>query len=338
MKMYLRIIVACIAILMLFSSCVRKSSLSGDDTFPAKNEEQTSDKKNEEEITEADDTTADTTKEADTTEASDTTEAEDGKIHVNAIELDKYEVKIKIGETDMPWVTMLPEDAEDKSEEWKSSDPKVATVNSYGKITGVSEGECTVTVTSVDNKNVSAKVKVTVKGGKSEATYIQGILIANKTYALPSTYNPGVDPDAKAALDEMIAAAQKDGIKIFQISGFRSYSTQATLYNNYVARDGKAEADRYSARPGHSEHQTGLAFDLNSLEQSFGETKEGKWLAENCWKYGFIIRYPHDKESVTGYMYEPWHVRYLGKDTAKKVYESGLCLEEYLDITSVYAD
>jgi LAS superfamily LD-carboxypeptidase LdcB len=120
------------------------------------------------------------------------------------------------------------------------------------------------------------------------------------------------------------------------ISGFRSYSTQNTLYNKYVARDGKAEADRYSARPGHSEHQTGLAFDLNSLDQSFENTKEGKWLAENCWKYGFIIRYPKGKESVTGYMFEPWHVRYLGKEVAKKVYESGKCLEEYLGITSVY--
>ena len=100
----------------------------------------------------------------------------------------------------------------------------------------------------------------------------------------------------------------------------------------------EAEADRYSARPGHSEHQTGLAFDLNSLDQSFGQTKEGKWIAANSWKYGFILRYPQDKEAQTGYMYEPWHVRYLGKDVAKKVYDSGLCLEEYLNITSVYAN
>ena len=185
---------------------------------------------------------------------------------------------------------------------------------------------------------MSAEVKVTVKGGVSELKYVKGILIANKTYALPSNYNPGVDSAAGSALNEMISAAASEGISLRMISGFRSYETQNVLYNNYVARDGVAATDRYSARPGHSEHQTGLSFDLNSLEQSFGQTAEGKWLAENCWKYGFIIRYPSEKEAITGYMYEPWHVRYLGKETAKAVYESGLCLEEYLGITSVYAD
>ena len=170
----------------------------------------------------------------------------------------------------------------------------------------------------------------------TEPTYIDGILIANKTYALPSDYNPGVDPQAERALNEMIAAAKKEGLTIFMRSGFRSYSYQKDLYNSYVSRDGKAAADRYSARPGHSEHQTGLAFDVNSLSSGFGTTPEGRWVAKNCWKYGFIIRYPEGKESITGYQYEPWHVRYLGKETAKKVYDSGLCLEEYLGITSKY--
>ncbi len=169
-------------------------------------------------------------------------------------------------------------------------------------------------------------------------TYVQGILIANKTYALPSTYNPGTDDDAYNALDEMQTAAAEKGIVLFVVSGFRDYDTQEAIYNNYVSYDGKANADRYSARPGHSEHQTGLAFDLNELEESFGETREGRWLAENAHKYGFIIRYPKGKESITGYMYEPWHVRYLGKDIATKVYNSGLTLEEYLGITSQYQD
>ena len=257
--------------------------------------------------------------------------------HVTEIKLDKYEVNITVGSKDMPWVTMLPEDAENKAEIWESDNTSVATVDKYGNITGVSEGSCTVTVTSADNKNVSAKVAVNVSAAKG-LTYIQGILVVNKTYSLPSDYNPGVDSTANAALNEMIAAAAKEGINLWIASGFRSYSRQETLYNNYVARDGKAAADRYSARPGYSEHQTGLAFDLNSLEQSFGETKEGKWIAENCWKYGFILRYPQNKEAQTGYMYEPWHVRYLGKDIAEKIYKSGLCLEEYLNITSVYAN
>ncbi len=169
-------------------------------------------------------------------------------------------------------------------------------------------------------------------------TYVQGILIANKTYALPSIYNPGTDDDAYNALDEMQTAAAKEGIILYVVSGFRDYDTQEEIYNRYVSSDGKANADRYSARPGHSEHQTGLAFDLNELEESFGETREGKWLAANAHKYGFIIRYPKGKEHITGYMYEPWHVRYLGKDVATKVYNSGLTLEEYLGITSEYQD
>ena len=169
-------------------------------------------------------------------------------------------------------------------------------------------------------------------------TYINGILIANKTHGLPADYDPGIDAVASSALAKMQMAAAEEGIELFVVSGYRSYSYQQNLYNNYVARDGQAAADRYSARPGYSEHQTGLAFDLNSLEESFGETREGIWLKEHCYEYGFIIRYPKEKEAETGYMYEPWHVRYLGEDLAKQVYESGLCLEEYLDITSVYAD
>lgn len=279
-----------------------------------------------------------TSAEPDTTEEDTTAvEVNDGKVHVDSITLDKYKVELTVGSNDMPIVTMKPYDAENIAEIWESDNTSVATVTNYGKITGVSEGTCTVTVTSADNKNVSAKVDVEVKA-QPGLTYIQGVLVVNKTYSLPADYNPGVDPTAGAALDEMIAAAKNDGISLWIASGFRSYEKQKSLYNNYVARDGKAAADRYSARPGYSEHQTGLSFDLNSLEQSFGQTKEGKWLAANCWKYGFIIRYQQNKEDKTGYMYEPWHVRYLGKDMAKKVYDSGLCLEEYLDITSVYAN
>lgn len=190
-----------------------------------------------------------------------------------------------------------------------------------------------------ETSSKTANEKKTYSNHKENGkTYIDGILIVNKTYALPEDYNPGIDPEAQSALDEMEAAASEEGISLWIQSGFRSYSYQKELYENYAAQDGYDEADRYSARPGHSEHQTGLAFDLNSLSTSFGETTEGRWLAANCWKYGFIIRYPQGKESVTGYMYEPWHVRFIGKDMAKSVYDSGLCLEEYLGITSQYAD
>ena len=169
-------------------------------------------------------------------------------------------------------------------------------------------------------------------------TYVNGILIANKSYSLPSSYGTGLTGEMKAALNKMYQAAASEGISLQTRSGFRPYSTQQTLYNKYCNRDGKALADTYSARPGYSEHQTGLAVDINSLETSFGQTPEGIWLATNCHKYGFIIRYPQGKESITGYQYEPWHVRYLGVETATAVYNSGLCLEEYLGIDSYYHD
>ncbi|MBE6643244.1 MAG: D-alanyl-D-alanine carboxypeptidase family protein [Clostridia bacterium] len=223
-----------------------------------------------------------------------------------------------------------------------SSDTNIATVDRYGNIYGVAAGECTVTVTSTSNSAVYAEVKVKVKAEVTELTYIDGILIANKTYALPKTYAPGWNTEGAAQLNVMFAAAQTEGIYLKMQSGYRSYTDQYIIYNDYVARDGQAAADRYSARPGHSEHQTGLAFDLtttyyNGLWEGFADTPEGKWVAENCHKYGFIIRYPKEKEHITGYMYEPWHVRYIGVEKATAVYESGLCLEEYLNITSSYS-
>ena len=168
-------------------------------------------------------------------------------------------------------------------------------------------------------------------------TYVGGVLIANKTYALPASYAPGdLTDETYAAFYRMQSDAWDLGLSLYISSGYRSYDLQNRLYNRYVSQDGKAAADRYSARPGHSEHQTGLAFDLNTITQSFAYTAEGRWVAKNCWRYGFILRYPEGKEDKTGYMYEPWHLRYLGKPLAEKVYESGLCLEEYLGITSRY--
>lgn len=170
-------------------------------------------------------------------------------------------------------------------------------------------------------------------------TYVNGILIANKTYLLPADYAPGrILPEAQTAFDTMRAAAKEEGLTLKIVSGYRSYQKQDKVYHNYAARDGAALADRYSARAGSSEHQTGYAMDINSVRQSFAETKEGKWLAAHCAEYGFILRYPKDKEAETGFMYEPWHIRYLGVELAQKITESGLCLEEYLGITSVYAE
>ena len=166
----------------------------------------------------------------------------------------------------------------------------------------------------------------------AELTYINGILIVNKKYGLPKDYNPGVNKEAYEALKRMQADAMSIGLNLKLVSGFRSYNTQANLYNNYVKINGQAKADTFSAKPGHSEHQTGLAFDVGSTKGAFARTNESKWLTENCHLYGFIIRYPLGKTNITGYIYEPWHVRYLGVDTATKVKQSGLTLEEYLGV------
>lgn len=169
-------------------------------------------------------------------------------------------------------------------------------------------------------------------------TYINGILIINKTYGVPESYDPGVDPTAEAKLQEMYAAAADEGIILWTASGYRTYDYQKNLYDDYVARDGKEAADTYSARPGFSEHESGLTFDVCDPSSSFDNTKEAEWLKEHCAEYGFIIRYPEGKEDITGFMYESWHVRYVGEELAKIIMENDICLEEYFGITSEYAD
>lgn len=190
-------------------------------------------------------------------------------------------------------------------------------------------------------KSTNKAGEVTVdKGVSFNGSYysVQGksgdIVIANKHYPLAADYNPGEDPTAVAALHELIAAMQAEGYAISdQYSGFRSYETQVDLYQSYVNQDGAAAADRYSARPGYSEHQTGLAFDLidtsGNLVQEAGASK---WLLKNAAKYGFIVRYQEGKEASTGYMPESWHLRYIGED-AKDVAASGKSLEEYFNFT-----
>lgn len=171
-----------------------------------------------------------------------------------------------------------------------------------------------------------------------EPTFINGVLLANKQHPLPSDYAPGVDPEAKDSFEAMRGEALKSDIDLIAFSTFRDFNRQQELYESYTAKDGQEEADRYSARPGFSEHQTGLAFDIgeSGKEQhwaaaSFGETEGGKWLAENAHRFGFILRYPEGKEQLTGYMHESWHFRYVGKDAAAEIYEAGITLEEYLE-------
>ncbi len=179
------------------------------------------------------------------------------------------------------------------------------------------------------------KHQVTVIDG---ITYIDGILIVNKTYSLPRDYAPGLNPDAQNAFDIMAADAAMEGINLFIVSGYRSYDYQESLYNRYVAERGVEQADAVSSRPGHSEHQSGLCMDVNTTEFSFEGTPEALWLEKHCAEYGFIIRFPKGKEDITGYEYEPWHIRYVGFQAAQEIMAKDICLEEYLDVTSEYTD
>jgi len=145
---------------------------------------------------------------------------------------------------------------------------------------------------------------------------------------------------AATALEQMFAAANAVGLHLVVSTAYRSYSYQQTLYDGYVSSQGQAAADQGSARPGFSEHQTGLAVDIRnssdtcSLESCFGTTPEGEWLAANCYKYGFILRYPADKETITGYEYEPWHFRYVGTSLSNEMHKDRIeTLEEFFGVS-----
>lgn len=181
-------------------------------------------------------------------------------------------------------------------------------------------------------------------------------VLVNKNYSLPEDYEPDdlvflevplynndknneanyLRKEAADALKELFTAAQKESYELIARSGYRSYATQASLYEQYVEQDGVEAADTYSARPGHSEHQTGLTIDITSdsvhggLTESFGETEEGKWIAENAYRFGFVVRYPQDRTAETGYQYEPWHLRYVGVQAATEIYQDQLILEDYV--------
>lgn len=179
---------------------------------------------------------------------------------------------------------------------------------------------------------VTVKEKVIVEKPLSvEPTYINGILLVNKQYGLPANFG-GVNAEANNALTLLQKAANQAGYSLPLVSGYRSYSYQYNLYNGYVAKYGKEATDRFSAQAGHSEHQTGLAFDVGKIDYGFGSTPEGKWLEANCAEFGFIIRYMEGKEDITGYRYEPWHIRYVGVEHAKAIMERNITLEEYLGI------
>jgi D-alanyl-D-alanine carboxypeptidase len=185
-------------------------------------------------------------------------------------------------------------------------------------------------------------------------------VLVNKQFALPSSYEPTdlVYPDipftfaekiekrkmrtvAAEAIEKLVAGAKKDGINLAGVSAYRSYATQKSLFQRYVLKDGEEKAKTYSAVPGTSEHETGLAIDVSgsdgkcAAEDCFGGTKEANWLEKHAQEYGFIIRYPKGKEKITGYQYEPWHIRYVGADTAKDMAAKKMTMEEYYNAVPV---
>lgn len=175
------------------------------------------------------------------------------------------------------------------------------------------------------------------KSNKLSRSYIPEDLVTPKvefiSFADPSVKK--MDSEAAEALEKLFDAAYADGISLLAVSSYRNYDYQKMLYNNKVKAAGKAEADKYVAQPGASEHQTGLAMDVlsteySSLDEGFGNTQAYKWLKENCADYGFIIRYPKDKANITKYNFEPWHIRYVGLTASKEIMDNEITLEEYL--------
>lgn len=200
---------------------------------------------------------------------------------------------------------------------------------------------------------------VEVKNGMKVIMNPANILaMVNKEQSLPSTYKPSdlvipnvpfsfsetnvekrhMRKEAANALEQLFTAARQAGIQLVAVSGYRSYDRQKVLFDEEVRKNGKAKAVQAVAIPGQSEHQTGLAIDIsspsvrNGLTEAFGQTKEGKWVAAYAHEYGFIVRYPKGKEAITGYEYEPWHLRYVGTKAAKVIFEKGITLEEYFRI------
>lgn len=192
---------------------------------------------------------------------------------------------------------------------------------------------------------------ITVSNGDSK------LVLVNKNYALDSSYAPSdlvlpnvlalgheqnktiyLREEASQHLEQLFSAAEQEAGLIFLArSGYRSYETQISLYQRYVDQNGQEAADRFSARAGHSEHQTGLAIDVTAdsvngqLTTEFGKTAEGIWLKDNAHRFGYIIRYLEGRESETGYQYEPWHIRYVGVEAATEIYQNNWILEQYLN-------
>jgi len=202
-------------------------------------------------------------------------------------------------------------------------------------------------------RSAESKLYLSEKDKTADANNInidKELVLVNSEHGLDKYYKPesltipdisfasGVSQEEKHVagiierpLEELVDAAKKDGVILFGNSGYRSYKSQENTYSNRVKSQGEKLADAYVAKPGFSEHQTGLCIDITNQDRNLIKgTKEANWLSENCYKFGFIIRYPYGKKSITGIEYEPWHIRYVGKNAAKYIHDNEITLEEYL--------
>lgn len=211
-----------------------------------------------------------------------------------------------------------------------------------------------------EDKKAEEKPDQTVDSIEASAPPDSIPVLVNKQNKLPEDYHPGdlIVPDipfifeemsekrkmraeAASAIEKLFAGAERQGVALLGVSAYRSHEAQTSLFNYYVEQDGYEKAITYSAAPGTSEHETGLAIDVTggdgkcAAEACFAGTEEALWLEEHAAEYGFIIRYPKGKEEITGYHYEPWHLRYVGKTIAKKIANRGITLEEYYNVIPV---
>ena len=183
-------------------------------------------------------------------------------------------------------------------------------------------------------------VVVNKKRALSPANYVPtNLVVPSVLLRVPDSESMQLRADTAAALKTMFVAADAAGVPLMLSSGYRSYDYQVNLYNGYVMDEGQVQADKASARPGFSEHQTGLSLDIEPADKScevqacFADTSAGKWLAANAWQYGFLLRYPADKTAITGYEFEPWHFRYIGKELAAEMHARGITtLEEFFGL------
>lgn len=256
-----------------------------------------------------------------------------------------------------------------KEEATPSTSPAVSTAATATPNTTTSTPTTTATASpqasSKPVQSPSASPKASTTPSKSDGLQVIAkpesvTVLVNKQFSLPSSYEPTdlVYPDipftfaekiekrkmrtvAAEAIEKLVAGANKDGINLAGVSAYRSYATQKSLFQRYVLKDGEEKAKTYSAVPGTSEHETGLAIDVSgsdgkcAAEDCFGGTKEANWLEKHAQEYGFIIRYPKGKEKITGYQYEPWHIRYVGADKAKDMVAKKVTMEEYYNTVPV---